>query len=149
LHRPDDGRNADLLHRGHDDQRLRRVDLRQRQPERVLANACNITVANVEGQKSGLIFYSITGQLIQAWNATSFLCVKAPTQRTGTQTSGGTVNACDGTLSLDWNAFQPPTRRARQPLVGGNKVQVQAWFRDPPAGKATNLSNAIEMTYVP
>jgi hypothetical protein len=34
-------------------------------------------------------------------------------------------------------------------VVGGNKAQVQAWFRDPPAGKATNLSNAIEMTYLP
>jgi hypothetical protein len=26
---------------------------------------------------------------------------------------------------------------------------VQAWFRDPPAVKSTNLSNALEMTYVP
>jgi hypothetical protein len=31
-------------------------------PSVSLANACNISVANVEGQKSGLIFYSITGQ---------------------------------------------------------------------------------------
>ena len=75
-------------------------------PSVTAANACNITVSNVEGQKSGLIFYSITGQAAVAWNASSFLCVKAPTQRTGTQTSGGTVNACDGTLTLDWNAFQ-------------------------------------------
>jgi hypothetical protein len=88
-------------------------------PSVSLANTCNISVANVEGQKSGLIFYSITGQNAAPWNATSFLCVKSPTQRTGTQTSGGTVNLCDGTLVLDWNAFQSANPDlARQPLVG-------------------------------
>ncbi|MCY3002984.1 MAG: hypothetical protein NTV21_14375 [Planctomycetota bacterium] len=120
------------------------------QPSVTAANACNISVANVEGQKSGLIFYSITGQNAGTWNATSFLCVKSPTQRTGTQTSGGTVGACDGSLALDWNAFQAAAPGALgNPWSAGNKVQVQAWFRDPPAGKSTNLSNAIELTYVP
>ncbi len=120
------------------------------QPSVTAANACNIAVANVEGQKSGLIFYSITGQSGTAWNATSFLCVKAPTQRTGTQVSGGTVGACDGALSLDWNAYQAANPTALgNPFSAGNKVQIQAWFRDPPAGKSTNLSNAVELTYVP
>jgi subtilisin-like proprotein convertase family protein len=119
-------------------------------PSVSLAAPCNITVSNVEGQKSGLIFYSITGQLIQGWNASSFLCVKAPTQRSSTQVSGGTVGQCDGTLSLDWNAFQLANPTALgNPWSVGNKAQVQAWFRDPPAGKSTNLSNAIEMTYLP
>ncbi|NUP96983.1 MAG: hypothetical protein HUU28_12555 [Planctomycetaceae bacterium] len=119
-------------------------------PSVSLANTCNITVTNVEGQKSGLIFYSITGQNAAPWNATSFLCVKSPTQRTGTQTSGGTVNLCDGTLVLDWNNYQSLSPSALgQPWSSGNLVQVQAWFRDPPAGKATNLSDGIEMTYVP
>ncbi|MCY3001537.1 MAG: hypothetical protein NTV21_07015 [Planctomycetota bacterium] len=120
------------------------------QPSVTAANACNISVTNVEGQKSGLIFYSINGQLIQPWNATSFLCVKAPTQRTTTQSSGGTVGACDGTLALDWNAFQAANPTALgNPWAAGNKAQLQAWFRDPPAGKATNLSNGVELTYVP
>ena len=119
-------------------------------PSVTFANSCNISVANVEGNKSGLIFYSITGQSAAPWNATSFLCVKAPTQRTGTQTSGGTAGACDGTLALDWNAFQTANPGALgNPWSAGDIVQVQAWFRDPPAGKATNLSNAIEMTYLP
>jgi hypothetical protein len=120
------------------------------QPSVTAATACNISVTNVEGQKSGLIFYSITGQAAAPWNATSFLCVKAPTQRTGTQTSGGTASACDGTLSLDWNAFQAANPSALgNPWSAGNLVQVQAWFRDPPAGKATNLSNGVELTYQP
>ncbi|MCY3001181.1 MAG: proprotein convertase P-domain-containing protein [Planctomycetota bacterium] len=119
-------------------------------PSVSLANACNISVTNVEGQKSGLIFYSINGQQAQPWNATSFLCVKAPTQRSSTQTSGGAVNSCTGALSLDWNAFQTANPSSLgNPWSAGNKAQLQAWFRDPPAGKATNLSNAIEMTYLP
>ena len=119
-------------------------------PSVTAANACNISVSNVEGNKSGLIFYSINGQQAQAWNATSFLCVKAPTQRTPTQTSTGTTGSCAGTLSLDWNAFQAANPTAvGNPWSAGDTVQVQAWFRDPPAGKSTNLSNAIEMTYLP
>ena len=92
----------------------------------------------------------MTGQHAAPWNATSFLCVKSPTQRTGTQNSAGTANACDGALSLDWNAYQSSNPNALgNPWSPGDVVQVQAWFRDPPAGKATNLSDAIEMTYVP
>jgi len=119
-------------------------------PSASLANSCSLNVSNVEGQKSGLIFYSINGQQAQAWNATSFLCVKAPTQRTTTQSSGGTVNTCNGSLTLDWNAFQTANPSALgNPWTAGNVLQAQAWFRDPPAGKSTNLSDAIEMTYVP
>ena len=111
-----------------------------------------LTATNVEGQKSGLIFYSITGTQNLPWStgSTSFLCVKAPTQRTLTQNTGGTAATCTGTLTLDWNAFQAANPTALgNPWAAGNKAQVQAWFRDPPAGKSTNLSNAIDMTYVP
>ena len=120
------------------------------QPSASGANACQISVVNVEGQKSGLIFYSLTGRHNAAWNATSFLCIKSPTQRTGTQTATGTVDACDGTLSLDWNAYLSSHPNALgNPFQAGEKLQLQAWFRDPPAGKSTNLSNGIELTYVP
>jgi hypothetical protein len=120
------------------------------QPSASAANACQISVANVEGQKSGLIFYSLTGRHNSAWNASSFLCVKSPTQRTGTQTASGTVDACDGTLSLDWNAYLSSHPNALgNPFQAGEKLQLQAWFRDPPAGKSTNLSNAIEMYFLP
>jgi len=119
-------------------------------PSVTAATACTVNVNNVEGQKSGLIFYSITGRQAAAWNTSSFLCVKAPTQRTTTQNTGGTVGACDGTLTLNWNAFQAANPTALgNPWSAGSLAQVQAWFRDPPAGKSTNLSNGIEMTYVP
>jgi hypothetical protein len=115
-----------------------------------LANSCIVTVNAVEGQKSGIMFYGIAGPAMAPWNGSSFLCVKAPVQRTGTQLSGGTANACDGALVLDWNAYQTanPTSLGN-PWAVGNKAWLQGWFRDPPAIKTTNLSDGLEMTYQP
>jgi len=35
------------------------------------------------------------------------------------------------------------------PCTAGNKIDLQAWFRDPTACRSTNLSNAVELTYQP
>jgi hypothetical protein len=119
-----------------------------------MSSSCNITIASVEGQKFGIIFYGInnTGFTPAQWaiGSNSFLCVKGPTQRTGSSSSGGTILACDGALTLDWNSYQTSTPGAvGQPWAVGNKVYVQGWYRDPPAPKTTNLSDALEMTYGP
>ena len=118
------------------------------------SNPCNISISGVEGLKFGIVFYGInqTGFSPTPWavGSSSFLCVKGPTQRTGTTSSGGTLNLCNGVLALDWNAYQTanPTS-VGNPWAAGAKVYVQGWYRDPPAPKTTNLSNALEMTYVP
>ncbi len=124
------------------------------QPSASLASACIINVANVEGQKQGLIFYGVnnTGFTPSLWGAgsTSFLCVKSPNQRTGAQTSGGTANQCNGALTLDWNTYQVANPGALgNPFSVGSKVYAQAWFRDPAAPKTTNLSDGLELTLVP
>ena len=36
-----------------------------------------------------------------------------------------------------------------QPWTAGQNVFVQAWYRDPPVPKTTNLSHAVHMVYVP
>jgi subtilisin-like proprotein convertase family protein len=120
-------------------------------PSLTLATPCRIDVTGIEGAKTGLIFYG-TGAAALPWSAgsSSFLCVKAPTQRTPVQSSGGTNGMCDGSFSLNWDAYQAANPAALgQPWAVGSQVFVQAWFRDPPAPKTTNLSNALEMTYVP
>jgi len=121
-----------------------------------VANNAGVTiaVANVEGQKQGLIFYGVDNSSFPPvpWGSgsTSFLCVKSPTQRTGPQSSGGSVGACNGALALNWDAFVSANPTAiGVPFGAGDKVYVQAWFRDPPAPKTTNLSNAIELTVQP
>jgi hypothetical protein len=112
-----------------------------------------ITVANVEGQKTGIIFYGVSGALNLPWcmaGGNSFLCVKPPTLRTGPQSSGGAISQCNGALVLNWNAFQIANPSALgHPWLVGDVVNVQGWFRDPPACKTTFLSQALELTYQP
>jgi hypothetical protein len=113
-----------------------------------------VNVSGVEGQKSGIVFYGInnTGFTPTPWalGSSSFLCVKAPTQRMTTQSSGGTINACDGALSIDWLAWVTANPGSLGlPLAAGQTYFGQAWFRDPPAPKTTNLSNGLRWTICP
>lgn len=115
-------------------------------------SGCLVDVVDVEGQKTGLIFYGTSGSVSFPWapGSTSFLCVKSPTQRIPAQSTGGTVNQCDGSLSVDFRAYLDASPGALgNPLTPGAKFQLQAWFRDPPAPKTTNLSNALELTACP
>lgn len=111
-----------------------------------------LDVANIEGQKQGLFFYGVSGQASSPWSAgsSSFLCVKSPTQRMGALLSGGTLNGCDGAFSQDWLAFVAANPSALgAPYSAGQVVNAQAWYRDPPAVKTTNLSNGLEFTLAP
>jgi len=124
------------------------------QPSVSAATTCVLGVANVEGQKTGLIFYGVDNSsftpFVWGVGSSSFLCVKSPTQRMPALSSGGTNGACDGQFTQDWNAFQSTFPGSLgNPFSAGDKVYAQAWYRDPPAVKTTNLSDAIELTLVP
>jgi Tol biopolymer transport system component len=117
------------------------------------ASSCAITVVDVEGQRSAVIFYGIDNSNFSPlpWGSgSSYMCVKQPQQRTPAQNSGGTAGACNGSLALDWDAYQLTHPNALgNPWSAGAQVYVQAWYRDPPSAKSTHLSNAIQMTYLP
>lgn len=111
-----------------------------------------IQVVNVEGAKQGLFFYGVSGRAIAPWApaSSSFLCVKSPTQRMTLLSTGGVAGQCNGSLSIDWRAYltaNPGSLGA--PFSAGVTVDAQAWYRDPPAAKTTNLSNALEFTTIP
>jgi hypothetical protein len=111
-----------------------------------------LSCASVEGQKSGLIFYGISGPNNSPWGlgGTSTLCVKPPTQRMTTQNTGGTLGACDGSLSIDFLAFLAANPSALgAPPTAGQPFNAQAWFRDPPAVKTTNLSDGLSFVLCP
>jgi subtilisin-like proprotein convertase family protein len=118
------------------------------------AHPCTIVVSGVNGQRSGLIFYGIDNSgwwpLPWASGSSSWLCVKPPTQRTPVQQTGGTFGSCNGTLSLDWNAFQAafPTALGK-PWSAGDDVYAQGWYRDPASPKGTQLSNGLQLGYEP
>jgi hypothetical protein len=117
------------------------------------ATPCVFAATNVEGQRSGIIFYGIDNNMfapVQWGLGTSFLCVKSPTQRMDVTSSGGTTNACDGVLAQDFNAWRVAHPGVLgTPYVVGQRLFLQGWFRDPPAPKTTNLTNGLEVTFVP
>jgi hypothetical protein len=105
----------------------------------------------LEGQRNGLIFFGL-GATAQAWtpSSTSTRCVLLPVQRTPIDDSGGTPGACDGGLSLDWNAWRaahPAGIGAPYPI--GGSFFAQAWFHDPAAPGGTNLSDAVSFQLCP
>lgn len=114
---------------------------------------CVVSVSGVDGGRSGLIFYGVdNGNFVPPpWNGgSSFRCVRAPVQRTGTQSSGGTIGACDGTLALNWDLFhQTHPGALGAPWMPGMSACVQAWIRDPPSPGSTSLSDAVVLQVVP
>lgn len=116
------------------------------------SSGCVVNVAQVEGQRAGLVLYGITGGVAFPWGSgsTSFFCVKSPTQRTAQQNSGGTSGQCNGALSLDLRAYLAANPLALgNPLNVGASFSVQGWFRDPPAPRSTNLSDAVRIQACP
>jgi hypothetical protein len=116
-------------------------------PSASAATGFTISVIHAEPQKEGILFYGINnvGFTPTPWGTgSSFLCVKAPIQRLGTQNTGGTAGNCDGTLSIDWNTYRISHPSALgSPFAAGAVVYAQGWFRDPPSPKTTSLSNGL------
>jgi hypothetical protein len=126
-------------------------------PSLAASSGFTVSVSNVEGAKTGIIFYGASGPVATPWGlgGSSYLCVKAPTQRSATQSTGGTNGACDGSMSLDLMAYLSANTGAiggstsASPFLAGQKAWLQGWFRDPPAVKTTSLSDGLEITFVP
>lgn len=121
-------------------------------PSASAASGFTLACANIEGQRSAILFYSVSGALAQPWavGSTSYLCVKPPSQRTLVQSSAGSSGQCDGALALDflaWVAAHP--NALGTPLAAGQTLWSQVWLRDPPAPKTTNLSNGVRFTLQP
>jgi len=111
-----------------------------------------LRVNNVEPNKQGLIFFGVSGRAISPWapGSSSFLCVKSPTQRMSLLNSNGLPGLCNGAFNIDWLTWLAANPGALgTPFSSGVVVNAQAWFRDPPAAKTTNLSNALEFVTAP
>jgi hypothetical protein len=116
-------------------------------PSATAGSGYSIRVSGMEGVNNGILFYGISGPNAAPWGAgsTSYLCVKAPIQRTGLQLGSGTPGLCDGGMALDWNQWiATHPGKLGVPFPAGCRVWAQGWFRDPPAPRTTSLSNGIE-----
>ena len=62
--------------------------------------------------------------------------------------SGGTIGTCTGAFAIDFNQFAA-TQTADPSLIAGATVDMQCWFRDPPAPNGAVLSNALSFVLCP
>lgn len=110
-----------------------------------------VRTSDVEGQRAGLYFYGICGEVAFPWTPTNgWLCVKAPTLRLALQNSGGTIGQCDGQMNVDFLAFLAVTPNALgAPFNAGDQVWMQSWFRDPASTKTTLVSDGLTFTMQP
>jgi hypothetical protein len=121
-------------------------------PSASLPSGFSIDVMQVESLKNGIIFYGESGPTLTLWAAggTSYLCVRSPVQRLPLLGSGGSLGQCDGSLSIDWNAYRAAHPSALgSPFAVGDRLWAQAWYRDPPSPKTTSLSDALTFALQP
>jgi uncharacterized membrane protein len=112
----------------------------------------NLRLVSADAQRQGLIFYGVSGRTALPWasGSSSTMCVKSPTQRMTLSNTAGALGTCNGSFATDWLAYLASSSSAlAAPATPGQLVQAQAWYRDPPAPKSTNLSNALEFTVLP
>jgi hypothetical protein len=117
------------------------------------AGTCFVTGNTLPGDKNSLCWFSF-GQLAAPFGANGhFICVGSPKQRTTPANSGGTPGVCDGTYSVDINAFIAAQggQLLGSPIVAGSVVNCQVWFRDQGsgAGAANNVAttDGIQLTF--
>ena len=115
-----------------------------------------LTCSNVINQKSGLLFYGLSGPAAIPFQGGT-LNVMPPTKRSSLVLSNGSPPAlsdCSGRFVLDMDAFAAGALGGN-PLpelqVVGTRVNAQWWGRDPgyAAPNDTLLSNAVEYTVRP
>jgi hypothetical protein len=114
----------------------------------------SVSVANVLNQRSGLLFYGISGANNVPFQG-GYLCVQPPTLRTPIANSGGNATPpddCSGVLSIDMNAFASGALGGSPaPALGvaGTRVWCEVWSRDPVSPSTTNLSSALTYVVLP
>jgi hypothetical protein len=109
-----------------------------------------VSAGDVEGDKSGMFFFSTNGRIATPWGSgTSLKCVALPAQRGALITSGGSSGVCDGSFAYDLNARW--TEKPPQNPGAGALAQVQLWYRDPfnTSNQQTSLSDALEFSVCP
>jgi Tol biopolymer transport system component len=107
-----------------------------------------IAASGADAQAFAIVFYGVSGPKASPYGAgAGTQCVANPIQRMGLVPTSGQGGACDGSFSVDWNAYRSGHPNALgAPFMGGETVWAQAWCRGP--GGAV-LSNGVWFAVCP
>lgn len=111
------------------------------------ASGFSLVASQLEGQRTGLVLFGISGPALLPWHAQngSFLCVRPPIVRAPTSNTGGSFAQCNGALTLSLSSML-----ALNPLINaGDLVVAQGWFRDPASPGGSHLTDAIGFSLLP
>jgi hypothetical protein len=105
-----------------------------------------VMASALEPSQNGIMFFGTTGPASTPFQDGT-LCVNAPLYRLSPKNSGG-AGACSG--SLGYTLAEMLAQPQGGPLLVVNQVvNIQTWFRDPPASSTTGLSNGLQVTICP
>jgi Tol biopolymer transport system component len=110
-----------------------------------------LSAGELPGARHACLFYGFGAtQISLAIGSHSAICVQAPRVRTVLAPTGGMAGTCAGNYSLDWLAWmaQNPTAPGH-PLVPGQTLFAQIWYRDPGAVLNTNTTDAVQFLVCP
>ncbi len=107
------------------------------------ATQCLITAANIQNNRSGVLFYGYQAA-IQPFQG-GFLCVQTPLRRTPLQLSGVGMpgDVCGGRFSFDFNALIASGIDPALQLVG-QTFAAQYWARDGQDPFGSSLTDAVQ-----
>ena len=88
-------------------------------PSPTSGSGFSVSASQVEGEKDGVFFYGFTGGQANSWgNGTSFQCVVPPVKRAGLMAGSGTAGLCDGSFTMDFNAYWATANAPKVPASG-------------------------------
>ncbi len=116
-------------------------------PSMSMGTGFTITATNVYSQKTGMLFYSVTGSASAPFgNGT--LCVQSPIRRTPVTNTLGSITGddCTGTLFRDFNVW---IASGGDPLLSaGTEVWAQFYSRDPGLTPPNNINLTAAIDFV-
>ncbi len=104
------------------------------------ADDFDVDVSGAERNKNAIIFYGLQGRASIPFSSGT-LCVAPPLKRTAVQNTAGAA-ACTGTMTLRIN--DP----AGLDFPAATVVNFQGWLRDPMSAAGTDVSDAVEITFL-
>jgi hypothetical protein len=120
------------------------------------AGTFDVTCGPVPPNNYGLLIYSTSGKRpVPVNNSFGWLCIADQVFRALPPSTGAVGTGCDAFYTIDFGTYlatqtnNPALTPAGLAVSGGEIVDMQLWYRDPPNPGTANLSNAMRFIVLP